>query len=42
MKFDAPTENIEKKANSNFCGPITWVKLLQTCIAVNIDKNKDW
>lgn len=43
MKFDSLTENIEKKASSNCCGPVTWVKLLQTCInIVNINKNKDW
>lgn len=42
MKFDSLTENIEEQASSNFCGPVTWVKLLQTCIVVNINKNKDW
>lgn len=42
MKFDSLTENIGKKASSNFCGPVAWVKLLQTCIAVNINNNKDW
>lgn len=40
MKFDSLTENIEKKASSNFCGFVNSVKLLQTCIAVIINKNK--